>query len=160
MNWHQFLWFMWAAIFTTCLDAAPRPRRRESTALRNASFSAGGPAGGGGGGVGGGLGGGGGASLGNDLQGEDKDKKAKEIDANKLAGNYNSVGGKGFSAVAGGKEDNPFKDLFDSKSSGGVEEDRSIASDDGGKDSGLFQRISSRMTQVVAEKRIEAGNLE
>jgi hypothetical protein len=125
-----------------------------------ASITPTGGAGGGGGGVGGGLGGGGGANLGNDLQGEDKGDKASDIKANKLAGNYSGTGGKGFSGVAGTNEENPFASLFDSKAEGGLEEDRSIASDTSGVDSGLFQKISKRYNQVQQEKRIEAGNLE
>ncbi len=125
-----------------------------------ASITPTGGGGGSGGGAGGGLGGGGGASLGNDLQGEDKGDKASDIKANKLAGNYNGSGGKGFSAIAGSKEENPFASLFDSKTQGGLEEDRSIASDNSGVDSGLFQKISRRYNQVQQEKRIEAGGLE
>jgi len=117
------------------------------------------PSGGGGGG-GGGLGGGG-VSLGNDLKGPEAEKTA-EVDAEKSTGNYNFAGGGGFQAIKPGKEDaNPFASLFDSKSQGGVGEDRSFASDDiGGKDSGLFMRISRRYGKISGEKRIEATNLE
>lgn len=119
---------------------------------------------GGGGGVSGGMGGGS-ASLGGDLQGEDKsgDKEA-QIKAGNVAGLYNNVGGGGYKAVSRGKDDkaNPFSSLFDQKSeSGGVEEDRSIASGDiDGKASALFQKISKRYSQVHADKRVEAKNLE
>lgn len=114
----------------------------------------------GGGGASGGMGGGS-ASLGNDLAGADADAdKNKDIKANKLSGNYASSGGKGFTAVKGMKEDaNPFASLFDSKAQGGVEEDRSIASE-GGQDSGLFRRISKKYEQIQADKRIESTNLE
>ncbi len=125
-----------------------------------ASITPTGGSGGGGGGAGGGLGGGG-VSLGNDLNGADKNgNKVKDIDANKLSGNYGGGGGKGFSALASAKEDNPFASLFDSKSQGGLEEDRSIASDSGGTDSGIFKKISRRYEQVQSDKRIEANNLE
>jgi hypothetical protein len=125
-----------------------------------ASITPTGGSGGGGGGVGGGLGGGG-VSLGNDLSGADKNgNKTKDIEANKLSGSYSGAGGKGFSALAANKEDNPFASLFDSKSQGGLEEDRSIASDSGGTDSGIFQKISRRYEQVQSDKRIEANNLE
>lgn len=118
------------------------------------------PGGGGGGGAGGGLGGGG-VSLGNDLKGPEAEKTA-EVDAAKSSGNYNFAGGGGFQAIKAGKEDaNPFASLFDSKSQGGVGEDRSFASDDiGGKDSGLFLRISRRYGKISGEKRIQATNLE
>ena len=125
-----------------------------------ANFQPGSTPGGGGGGAGGGLGGGG-ASLGNDLNGPEAEKTA-EVDAEKSSGNYNFAGGGGFQAIKPGKEDaNPFASLFDSKSQGGVGEDRSFASDDiGGKDSGLFLRISRRYGKISGEKRIEAANLE
>lgn len=122
----------------------------------------GGAGGGGGGGAGGGLGGGG-VSLGDDLQGEDSgEKKDPTIKANKISSNGAAGGGKGFGKLAQGKEDaNPFSNLFDAKSSGGgIEEDRSIASDDGTAASGLFQKISRRYTQIQADKRLEANNLE
>jgi hypothetical protein len=117
------------------------------------------PSGGGGGG-GGGLGGGG-VSLGNDLKGPEAEKTA-EVKADGTGGKYNFAGGGGFQAIKQGKEDaNPFASLFDSKSQGGVGEDRSFASDDiGGKDSGLFLRISRRYGKISGEKRIEATNLE
>lgn len=125
-----------------------------------ANFQPGSTPGGGGGGAGGGLGGGG-ASLGNDLNGPEGEKTA-EVKAEKSGGNYNFAGGGGFQAIKPGKEDaNPFASLFDSKSQGGVGEDRSFASDDiGGKDSGLFLRISRRYGKISGEKRIEAMNLE
>lgn len=126
-----------------------------------ASVTPGGAPGGGGGAGGGGLGGGGSASLGSDLQGEDKNTKEKEIDPNKIGGSYSGGGGAKFGAVKDMKDDgNPFSSLFDGKGGGGIEEDRSIASDDGGKDSGIFQKISNRYGQIQAEKRIEANNLE
>jgi hypothetical protein len=117
---------------------------------------------GGSGGVGGGSGGGS-ASLGGDLDGADKDaNKEASLKATKASGNYNAAGGSGFSAVKGGKADaNPFASLFDAKSAGGIEEDRSIASGDiDGQASGLFQKISKRYGQIQADKRIEANNLE
>lgn len=123
--------------------------------------ASGGAGSGGGGGAGGG--GGGSASLGSDLQGADKngDKEA-QIKTNKVSGSYSSSGGSGFAAVKGGKDSaNPFASLFDSKTAGGLEEDRSIASGDiDGAGSGLFQKISKRYGQVQADKRIEASNLE
>lgn len=127
-----------------------------------ASMQAGNASSGGGGGVGGG-GGGGSASLGGDLAGAEKDSdKEASLKATKASGNYNSTGGSGFSAIKGGKDDkNPFASLFDAKSSGGIEEDRSIASGDiDGAASGLFQKISKRYGQIQADKRIEANNLE
>lgn len=125
-----------------------------------ANFQPGSAPGGGGGGAGGGLGGGG-VSLGNDLAGPQAEKTA-EVNAEKSGGNYQFAGGGGFQAVKAGKEDaNPFASLFDAKSQGGVGEDRSFASDDiGGKDSGLFLRISRRYGKISGEKRIEAANLE
>lgn len=118
------------------------------------------PGGGGGGGAGGGLGGGG-VSLGNDLKGPEAEKTA-EVKADGVGGKYNFTGGGGFQAIKQGKDDaNPFASLFDSKSQGGVEQDRTFASDDiGGKDSGLFLRISKRYGKISGEKRIEATNLE
>ncbi|WPU66343.1 hypothetical protein [Peredibacter starrii] len=127
-----------------------------------ASMQAGNASSGGGGGVGGG-GGGGSASLGSDLAGAEKDgDKEASLKATKASGNYNAAGGGGFSAIKGGKDDkNPFASLFDAKSSGGIEEDRSIASGDiDGAASGLFQKISKRYGQIQADKRIEANNLE
>ncbi len=120
-----------------------------------------GGSGGGGGGAGGGLGGGG-VSLGSDLDGAEKDDgKASEIKANSAAGAYGATGGKGFSALAAGKQDaNPFASMF-GKSEGGVEEDRSIASGDiDGKASGLFQKISHRYELIQADKRVEAANVD
>ncbi len=129
-----------------------------------AQMQAGGPgAGAGGGGAGGGLGGGG-ASLGGDLAGTDKDaNKEANIKANQISGKYNAAGGGGYTGVKGSKKDNanPFASLFDAKSNGGIEEDRSIASEDiNGASSGLFQKISKRYGQIQADKRIEAKNLE
>lgn len=127
-----------------------------------AQMQAGGPGAGGGGGAGGGMGGGG-ASLGSDLAGAEKDaNKEASIKANKVSGNYNSAGGGGYAGIRKGKEDaNPFASLFDAKSNGGIEEDRSIASGDiDGEASGLFQKISKRYGQIQADKRIEANNLE
>jgi hypothetical protein len=119
--------------------------------------------GGGGGGAGGGFGGGS-ASLGNDLQADSSDSnKSSDIKSKQFSASY-SKGGAKFGAVKGGKDDNanPFSSLFDSKtdSGGGVEEDRSIASDIKGEGSGLFQKISKRYVQVHQDKRIEARNLE
>jgi len=122
----------------------------------------GGPAQGGGGGAGGGMGGGS-ASVGSDLSGVDKDaNKEASIKAKEISGNYAAGGGGGYKGVSGGKDDaNPFSNLFDAKSDGGIEEDRSIASDDpNSASSGLFQKISKRYSQVQADKRIEANNLE
>ena len=127
-----------------------------------ASMQPGGGGPGGGGGAGGGLGGGG-ASLGSDLAGaENEDNKEANIKTSKASGNYNFAGGGGFSALKKGKEDsNPFASMFDNKASGGIEEDRSIASGDiDGKASGLFEKISKRYGQIQADKRIEAKNLE
>ena len=121
-----------------------------------------GGAGGGGGGVGGG-GGGGSASLGGDLEGANKDgDKDPSLKTSKSSGNYAFGAGGGYSAVKGGKDEaNPFASLFDSKSSGGIEEDRSIASGDiDGSASGLFQKISNRYNAVKSQNRIEANNLE
>lgn len=118
-----------------------------------------------GGGVGGGGGGGGGsAALGSDLQGADKDEKEAEIKASKRDGGYGSGGGAGFAATGGGSgdEENPLKSLFDQEGAkGGIEEDRSIASEDiDSSNSALFERISKRYSKVHGEKRIEANNLE
>jgi hypothetical protein len=118
---------------------------------------------GGGGGAGGG-GGGGSASLGDDLAGATADaNKDPDIATNKLSGKYKGGKAGGFQAVAksGSKEEaNPFASLFDSKSDGGgIEEDRSIASDSG-EGSGLFQKISKKYGQIQQEKRIEGQNLE
>ena len=118
-----------------------------------------GGSGGGGGGAGGGLGGGG-ASLGNDLSGDKGEAKASDIKSNKAAGAYTAGGGQGFRGVASSKDDaNPFASMFDSKSGGGIEEDASISAATG-QDSGLFQKISKRYSQIQAEKRVEASNLE
>jgi hypothetical protein len=117
----------------------------------------------GGGGAGGGGLGGGGASLGSDLEGADTEgNKEAQIKAAQISGSYNTPGGGGYKGVSRGKEDsNPFASLFDQKSEGGVEEDRSIASGDvDGKASGLFEKISKRYGQIQADKRVEAKNLE
>jgi hypothetical protein len=117
----------------------------------------------GGGAGGGGGGGGGGASLGSDLSSADKDgDKEASIKTNKVSGVYGASGGGGFKGIGKGKDDaNPFASLFDAKSEGGIEEDRSIASGDiDGAASGLFQKISNRYNQIQADKRIEAKNLE
>ncbi len=58
------------------------------------------------------------------------------------------------------KDDNPFANLFDGKGGGKLEEDRSIASEIDGQDSGLFSKISKRYGLIQADKRIEAKNLE
>lgn len=118
---------------------------------------------GGGGGAGGG-GGGGSASLGDDLAGATADgNKDPDISTNKLSGKYKGGKAGGFQAVAksGSKDEvNPFASLFDSKGDGGgIEEDRSIASDSG-EGSGLFQKISKKYGQIQQEKRIEGQNLE
>jgi hypothetical protein len=126
----------------------------------------GGGAGGGGGGGAGAGGGGGGGGLPGDLKGvaENQENKEAEIKSNKFSGNYAEAGAQGFQALKGSKEEtvaNPFASLFDGKGeAGGVEEDRSIASDDGSGPSGLFQKISRRYGLVVEDKRIEANNLE
>lgn len=123
--------------------------------------ASGGAAGGGAGG--GGSGGGGSASLGSDLAGADKDgDKEASIKTNKVSGVYGSAGGSGYKGIGKGKDDaNPFASLFDAKSNGGIEEDRSIASGDiDGSASGLFQKISKRYSQIQADKRIETKNLE
>lgn len=126
-----------------------------------ASMQPGSAPGAGGGGVGGG-GGGGSASLGSDLEGAEKEgEKDPSLKTSKSSGNYAFGAGGGYQAVKGGKDDaNPFASLFDSKSSGGLEEDRSIASASDGPGSGLFQRISKRYSEVQSQKRIEANNLE
>jgi hypothetical protein len=128
-----------------------------------ASYTSAGAGSGGGGGVGGG-GGGGSAALGSDLQGADKDDKEAEIKASKRDGGYGSGGGAGFAATGGGSgdEENPLKSLFDQEGAkGGIEEDRSIASEDiDSSNSALFERISKRYSKVHGEKRIEANNLE
>lgn len=130
-----------------------------------AQTQASGGAQGGGGGMGGGGMGGGSASLGGDLQGAEKEgEKEAEIKAGKVSGMYSASGGGGYKGVSRGSDDkgNPFSSLFDQKgSAGGVETDRSIASGDiDGKASGLFQKISKRYSQIQADKRVEAKNLE
>lgn len=115
------------------------------------------------GGGGGGGGGGGSASLGDDLAGATADSNAAaDINTNKVTGKYKGGKGGGFQALArGGKEDaNPFASLFDSKGeAGGIEEDRSIASDSG-EGSGLFQKISKKYGQIQQEKRIDTQTME
>lgn len=118
-----------------------------------ASTSASTTSGAGGGGVGGGLGGGG-ASLGNDLQGEQKEK-ASEIKSASATGAYKSGGGESFRAIAGSKDENPFASLFDNGSKGGLEEDQSISNDDGTESSGLFQKISDRYQKVSKDNRLD-----
>lgn len=117
---------------------------------------------GGGGGAGGG-GGGGSASLGDDLAGATADgNKDPDIATNKLSGKYKGGKAGGFQAVAKGSKDevNPYASLFDNKAEGGgIEEDRSIASDSG-EGSGLFQKISRKYGQIQQEKRIDNPNLE
>ncbi len=127
----------------------------------------GGAGGGGGGGGGGGMGGGGSASLGNDLEGPSSDaNKTSEIKTGKVSGMYGQAqGGEGFKAVGKSNskdESNPFSSLFEQKDSdGGIEEDRSIASEDIDlKSLDLFQKISKRYNQVNLDKRIEAKNLD
>ena len=129
----------------------------------------GGAGGGGGGGGGGGMGGGGGASLGNDLEGPSPDaNKTSEIKAGKVSGMYGQgKGGEGFKGVGKSNskdEANPFSSLFEQKDQeggGGIEEDRSIASEDIDlKSLDLFQKISKRYNQVHLDKRIEAKNLD
>lgn len=126
-----------------------------------ASYTSAGAGGGGGGGVGGG-GGGGSAALGGDLQGAEKDDKEAEIKASKRDGGYASGGG-GFQATGSGSSDeNPLQSLFDQDGAkGGIEEDRSIASEDiDNSNSALFEKISKKYAKVHGEKRIEANNLE
>jgi hypothetical protein len=150
-----------AGISSPFVDEAKAANDILNPAAAASMQAGGGPAAGGGGG--GGMGGGGGASLGGDLEGVDKKGESEAtVKTNKVSGNYASNGGGGFSAIKTGKDDkNPFASLFDSKSNGGVEEDRSIASGDiDGAASGLFQKISKRYSQIHADKRIEATNLE
>jgi len=128
-----------------------------------ASLTPTGGAGGGGGGGSGGGGGGGSASLGDDLQGvDDNANKENDIKTNKVSASYSS-GGSGFSGIKAAKEGaNPFASLFDGKSSGGVTEDRSVASggDIDGAASGIWQKLSNRYQKVRESNRIEAKNLE
>jgi hypothetical protein len=115
------------------------------------------------GGGGGGGGGGGSSALSDDLEGADSgESKEPEIKATKVAGKYAASAGGGFQGIKKGKEDaNPFSSLFDSKSEGGIEEDRSIASGDiDDSASGLFEKISKRYGQVQQDKRVESQNLE
>ncbi len=128
-----------------------------------ASAGSGGQAPAGGGAGGGGMGGGGSASLGNDTKTPDETPEEAEIKAKKASAGYASAGAKGFSGVKSSKEDsNPFASLFDQKgSAGGLEEDRSIASNDiDDKSSVLFQKISKKYSEMHSSKRIEANNLE
>lgn len=116
-----------------------------------------------GGGGGGGGGGAGGASLGGDLDRPQDGNKEAELKTTKVSGIYDNTGGGGYKAIGKGKDDaNPFASLFDQKGAeGGVEEDRSLASDDiGDKDMDLFKKISKRYGLIQADKRIEANNLE
>lgn len=136
--------------------------KKASDILDPAAAASAGAANPGGGGAGGAPGapGGGSASLGNDTPGADDSKKETDIKPNKADGKYNIAGGGAFQAIKPMKEDNPFANLFGDKS-GKLEEDRSIASGDiDGQDSGLFSKISKRYSQVTADKRIEAKNLE
>jgi hypothetical protein len=151
-----------ASVNSPFVDEAKAAQQILDPAAAAQMQASGGAKGGGGGGVGGGMGGGG-ASLGNDLAGAEKDaNKEPSIKVNKVSGVYGAAGGGGFKGIGKGKEDaNPFASLFDSKSNGGIEEDRSIASGDiDGKASGLFQKISKRYGLIHADKRIEARNLE
>lgn len=139
---------------------------KASKMLDQAGGAAYGPGGGSaGGGVGGGGGGGGSASLGSDLKGADKDNKEAEIDVKKTVASYGGGGGggAGYKAMGGSdKDENPLQSLFDGEGAkGGIEEDRSIASegiDD--KNSALFEKISKKYEKVAGEKRIEASNVE
>ncbi len=117
------------------------------------------PAGGAGGGPGGG--GGGSATIGDDLAGADgDDNKDPDIKTNKASGKYKAGGGGFTSVTKGGSEENPFASMFDAKGEeGGIEEDRSIASDDG-EASGIFQKISKKYGQVQQEKRLDTQNVE
>lgn len=129
-----------------------------------ASYTSAGAGGGGGGGVGGGGGGGGSAALGGDLQGADKDNKEAEIKTSKRDGGYSEAAGGGFQAMGSPSHDdeNPLQSLFDQEGAkGGIEEDRSIASEDiDNSNSALFEKISKKYVKVHGEKRIEANNLE
>jgi hypothetical protein len=150
-----------AAVNSPFEDDAKKAKSIMDPAAAAQMQATGGAAGGGGGG-GGGLGGGS-ASLGGDLAGADKDgDKEASIKTNSVGGTYSAAGGGGFKGVGGSKDDaNPFSSLFDAKSDGGIEEDRSIASGDiDGGPSGLFEKISKRYSQIQADKRIEAKNLE
>jgi hypothetical protein len=118
-------------------------------------------------GVGGGGGGGGGgsASLGDDLKGQESEvNKEPEVNIGKEYGKYGQAkGAGGFQGVKTGKNDgNPFSALFNKEDAqkGGIEEDRSIASDVDAKSSELFQKISKRYGQVHADKRIESLNFD
>ena len=119
------------------------------------------------GGAGGSMGSGS-ASLGNDLEGPSPDaNKTSEIKAGKVSGMYGQAkGGEGFKGVGKSNskdEGNPFSSLFEQKDQegGGIEEDRSIASEDIDlKSLDLFQKISKRYNQVHLDKRIEAKNLD
>jgi hypothetical protein len=140
---------------------------KEATGILNpssaASVSAGSqnsPAGGGGAGGGGGGGAGG---LDDDLQGVDENAdKESEITSTKISTKGGSGGGGGFQAAAKMREDNdPYASIFGAKdAAGGIEEDRSIASDIDGAGSELFQKISKRYGQIQQDKRIEGQKLE
>ncbi len=140
---------------------------KEATGILNpssaASVSAGSqnsPAGGGGAGGGGGGGAGG---LDDDLQGVDENAdKESEITSTKISTKGGSGGGGGFQAAAKMREDNdPYASIFGAKdAAGGIEEDRSIASDIDGAGSELFQKISKRYGQIQQDKRIESQKLE
>src|SRR5690554_5050276 len=121
-----------AEINSPFADAAKEANDILDQASAASSGSGEGAAPGGGGGGGGGMGGGGTASLGNDTQTPDESPEEAEIKAKKASAGYASAGAKGFTGVKSSKEDsNPFASLFDQKgSAGGVEEDRSIASND------------------------------
>ena len=152
-----------AAINSPFVDEAKEANDILDKAAAASPGSGGGAAGGGGGG-GGGMGGRGSASLGNDTQTPDAsgDKEA-EIKSKKSSGNYAAGGGSGFSAVKASKDDsNPFASLFDQKgSAGGLEEDRTIASEGIDKKSSvLFQKISKKYSEMHSSKRIQANNLE
>lgn len=128
-----------------------------------ATLGAGSPASAPAGGGGAGGGGGGSASLGNDLAGANSDaNKDPDVNSSKVNGKYKEGAGGGFQAVSKGRGDseNPFASMFDTKGeNGGVEEDRSIASDGNGP-ALLFQRISAKYSEVEKSKRIESQNLE
>ena len=141
---------------------------KEATGILNpaaaASISAGSqnsPAGGGGGGAGGGGGGGG---LDDDLQGVNEEgNKEPEITTTKVSSkSAKGGGGGGFQAIKSmDKEKDPYAGIFGAKdAAGGIEEDRSIASDIDGAASELFQKISKRYGQVQQDKRIEGQKLE
>src|SRR5690606_39178019 len=152
-----------AEINSPFADAAKEANDILDQASAASSGSGEGAAPGGGGGGGGGMGGGGTASLGNDTQTPDESPEEAEIKAKKASAGYASAGAKGVTGVKSSKEDsNPFASLFDQKgSAGGVEEDRSIASNDiDDKSSILFQKISRKYSEMHSSKRIEANKLD